>query len=71
MISLFYLLLHLIWEEEKEETGGNDGMVVFTTEPSDGDAVARLESTTVVIAAGDAVRLLESATIKVSECDTV
>ena len=71
MNSLFYLLINLIWEEEKEETGGYDRMVVFTAKPTNGNAVTCLESTTVVIAAGDAVRLLESVTVKVSKCDTV
>lgn len=71
LLSKYYLFLHLFWEEEKEEAGGNDRVVVFATKPADGDAVAGLESATIVIAASDAVRLLESVTVKVSKCDTV
>lgn len=42
LLSKYYLFLHLFWEEEKEEAGGNDRVVVFATKPADGDAVAGL-----------------------------
>ena len=34
LLSKYYLFLHLFWEEEKEEAGGNDRVVVFATKPA-------------------------------------